>query len=130
MHVQSVAVKARRIFYRRRIRFFSDRREEGEDGQNDAEAGPDEADKSVLLPARPILADADDGDGQGEEATIEEGEDEALDDEEAEGEEEDEVFAAGFRNRQQPNRRNFGENELKTKNYSKMMFLVLNQVYY
>ena len=83
-------------FYRRWVRLFPDRRQEGEGGQNDAKADPDEAETSILSSASPALSDADDGDADGEKPAVEERDDEALDDEEAEGQEEDQLFAAGL----------------------------------
>ena len=49
-----------------------------------------------MLAAAPVLPDANQNDRDRQESAVEEGEDEALDDQEAEGQEEDQVFAAGF----------------------------------
>jgi hypothetical protein len=49
-----------------------------------------------LLAATPVLSDANQDDGHGQESPVEEGENEALDDEKAERQKEDQVFTAGF----------------------------------
>jgi len=49
-----------------------------------------------LLAATPVLSDANQDDGHGQESTVEEGEDQTLDDEKAERQKEDQVFTAGF----------------------------------
>jgi hypothetical protein len=82
--------------YQKCIRLFPDSRHEGEEAEDDTEEGPGDVEKTFLLAATPVLSDANQDDGHGQESSVEEGENEALDDEKAERQKEDQVFTAGF----------------------------------
>ena len=112
MHHSKNVEDQRSQSHRRRVRLVADGRQEREDGEDGAEADPDDAEKTILASASPALSDANDADADGEKPTVEEGDDEALDDEEAEGQEEDQLFAAGLGHGNQLDRRHLQVDEL------------------